>query len=45
MNRARTAVTVAFITNGFVVGAFIARIPDFKEILALRLPYALHLLQ
>ncbi len=36
MNRARTAVTVAFITNGFVVGAFIARIPDFKEILALR---------
>lgn len=27
------AVTVAFITNGFMVGAFNARIPDFKEIL------------
>ena len=33
--RARTAVTVAFIVNGFVVGAFVARLPDFKEILGI----------
>jgi MFS family permease len=33
VNRARVAVTIAFITNGFMVGAFNARIPDFKEIL------------
>ena len=36
VKRARAAVTVAFVTNGFVVGAFIARIPDFKQILGLR---------
>ncbi len=35
VNRARVAVTAAFITNGFVVGAFVARLPDFKEILAI----------
>jgi len=28
--RARIAVTVTFITNGLVVGAFVARIPDIK---------------
>ena len=33
MNRARVAVTAAFLINGFMVGAFNARIPDFKEIL------------
>lgn len=33
--RARIAVTAAFITNGFVVGAFVARIPDFKAILGI----------
>jgi MFS family permease len=31
--RARTAVTVTFITNGLVVGAFVARIPDIKNAL------------
>jgi len=36
VKRARAAVTVAFVTNGFVVGAFIARIPDFKQILGIR---------
>ncbi len=35
-HKARVAVTVAFVTNGFLVGAFIARIPDFKEILGIR---------
>jgi len=30
-SRARIAVTTAFIINGFTVGAFYARIPDFKE--------------
>lgn len=30
LNRARAAVTVAFITNGFVVGSFFSRVPDFK---------------
>ena len=31
--RARLAVTVTFITNGLVVGAFVARIPDIKSAL------------
>ena len=31
--RARLAVTVTFITNGIVVGAFVARIPDIKSAL------------
>ncbi|KGA15752.1 hypothetical protein GM50_16370 [freshwater metagenome] len=31
--RARFAVTLTFITNGLVVGAFVARIPDIKDIL------------
>jgi MFS family permease len=35
VSRARVAVTVAFVINGFMVGAFNARIPDFKEILAI----------
>ena len=35
MNRARTAVTVAFVVNGFAVGAFVARLPDFKAILGI----------
>ena len=35
MNRARVAVTAAFVVNGFVVGAFVARLPDFKEILGI----------
>ena len=35
VNKARIAVTVAFITNGFVVGAFVARIPDFKSLLGI----------
>ncbi|MEN9324756.1 MAG: hypothetical protein RL414_510 [Actinomycetota bacterium] len=35
VNKARTATTVAFIINGFLVGAFIARVPDFKEILSI----------
>ena len=30
-SRARIAVTTAFIINGFTVGAFYARVPDFKE--------------
>lgn len=34
-SRARVAVTVAFICNGLVVGAFIARIPDIKKLLEL----------
>ncbi len=29
--RARLAVTLTFITNGLVVGAFVARIPDIKQ--------------
>lgn len=33
MSRARLAVTVAFIINGFTAGTFVARIPDFKKIL------------
>lgn len=33
LQRARIAVIVTFIINGFTVGAFVARIPDFKEIL------------
>jgi hypothetical protein len=31
--RARIAVTATFITNGLVVGAFVARIPDIKAAL------------
>lgn len=31
LNKSRTAVTAAFITNGFVVGSFFARVPDFKQ--------------
>jgi fucose permease len=31
--RARLAVTATFITNGLVVGAFVARIPDIKDAL------------
>jgi hypothetical protein len=31
--RARLAVTATFITNGLVVGAFVARIPDIKNTL------------
>jgi hypothetical protein len=31
--RARLAVTATFITNGLVVGAFVARIPDIKAAL------------
>ena len=30
-SRARIAVTTAFIINGFTVGAFYARVPDFKK--------------
>lgn len=33
LKQARLAVTVTFIINGFVVGMFVARIPDFKRIL------------
>ena len=33
LRRARLAVTVAFIINGFTAGTFVARIPDFKKIL------------
>ena len=33
LNRARIAVTVTFIINGFSAGSFVARIPDFKRIL------------
>ena len=33
--RARLAVTATFITNGLVVGAFVARIPDIKKALDL----------
>ena len=33
--RARLAVTATFITNGLVVGAFVARIPDIKSALAI----------
>lgn len=33
LKRARLAVTVAFISNGLVVGAFVARIPDIKAAL------------
>jgi len=35
VNRARKAVTTAFVVNGFVVGAFVARLPDFKELLGI----------
>ena len=30
-SRARIAITTAFIINGFTVGAFYARVPDFKK--------------
>ena len=30
MQRAKIAVRAAFITNGFTVGALVARLPDFK---------------
>ncbi|MFM8843631.1 MAG: MFS transporter [Actinomycetota bacterium] len=33
LRRARLAVTITFIINGFAVGMFVARIPDFKRIL------------
>ncbi len=33
LRRARIAVTVTFIINGFSAGSFVARIPDFKRIL------------
>jgi MFS family permease len=33
LRRARIAVTVTFIVNGFTVGSFVARIPDIKRIL------------
>ena len=33
LRRARIAVTITFITNGFTAGTFVARIPDFKRIL------------
>ena len=33
LSRARIAVTVTFIINGFSAGSFVARIPDFKRIL------------
>jgi fucose permease len=33
LRRARLAVTITFIINGFTVGTFVARIPDFKQIL------------
>ena len=33
LRRARIAVTVTFIINGFSAGSFVARIPDFKRVL------------
>ena len=33
LSRARIAVTVTFIINGFSAGSFVARVPDFKRIL------------
>ncbi len=33
LSRARLAVTITFIINGFTAGTFVARIPDFKRIL------------
>lgn len=33
LRRARLAVTITFIVNGFTAGTFVARIPDFKRIL------------
>ena len=33
LSRARIAVTVTFMINGFSAGSFVARIPDFKRIL------------
>ncbi|NDF42867.1 MAG: MFS transporter, partial [Actinobacteria bacterium] len=31
--RAKVAVTITFLVNGFTVGTFVARIPDFKKAL------------
>ena len=33
LRRARIAITITFIINGFSAGSFVARIPDFKRIL------------
>lgn len=33
LHRARLAVTITFIINGFTAGTFVARIPDFKRLL------------
>ena len=33
LRRARLAVTITFIINGFTAGTFVARIPDFKRLL------------
>ena len=33
LRRAKLAVTIAFLINGFTAGTFVARIPDFKKIL------------
>jgi MFS family permease len=35
LKTARIGVTLAFIVNGFTAGSFVARIPDFKRILAI----------
>lgn len=35
LRRARIGVTATFIINGFTAGSFVARIPDFKEILTI----------
>lgn len=34
MNKAKAAVTVAFVANGVIAGTFMSRVPDFKELLA-----------
>ena len=33
LTRAKLAVTITFLINGFTVGTFVARIPDFKKTL------------
>lgn len=33
MNKPRIAVTMAFVTNGLATGSFMARIPDYMEML------------
>ena len=35
LRSARLATTTTFVLNGFTVGAFVARIPDFKATLAI----------